>query len=125
MGQLYILGQPCTFLALWLTAGYPQVRVGCGAALDNAWWALQSAVTQVRKAPSWPRSWANFSLLQLYYHRNAWANFHLLGQPSTFLAAQTLYQQNQLVDGVSPEIEAGVALDATVILISNTTLYIS
>ena len=27
MGQLYILGQPCTFIALWLTVGYPQVRV--------------------------------------------------------------------------------------------------
>jgi hypothetical protein len=32
------------------------------------------------------RSWANFSLLQLYYHRNAWANLHLLGQSNTFLA---------------------------------------
>ena len=39
---------------------------------------------QVRKTPSWPRSWANFSLLQLYSHRNAWANLHLLGQPGTF-----------------------------------------
>ena len=29
---------------------------------------------KVRKKPSWPRSWANFSLLQLYSHRNAWAN---------------------------------------------------
>ena len=34
---------------------------------------------QVRKSPSWPRSWANFSLLQLCSHRNAWANLHLLG----------------------------------------------
>ena len=41
---------------------------------------------EVRKMPSWPRSWANFSLLQLYSHRNAWANLHLLGQPNTFLA---------------------------------------
>jgi hypothetical protein len=39
---------------------------------------------QVRKTPSWPRSWANFSFL--YYHRNAWADSHRLGQPSTFLA---------------------------------------
>ena len=44
-------------------------------------------VAQVRKTPSWPRSWANFSLLPLYSHRNAWANLHLLGQPNTFLAA--------------------------------------
>ena len=37
------------------------------------------------------RSWANFSLLQLYYHRNAWANLHLLGQPNTFLATVTAH----------------------------------
>ena len=41
---------------------------------------------KVRKTPSWPRSWANFSLLSLYSHRNAWTNLHLLGQPDTFLA---------------------------------------
>jgi MFS family permease len=29
---------------------------------------------QVRKTPSWPRSWVNFSRLLLYSHRNAWAN---------------------------------------------------
>jgi hypothetical protein len=40
----------------------------------------------VRKTPSWPRSWANFSLLWLYSFWNAWANLHLLGQPNTFLA---------------------------------------
>jgi hypothetical protein len=34
---------------------------------------------QVRKTPSWPRSWANFSRLSLYSHRNAWANLDLLG----------------------------------------------
>jgi hypothetical protein len=42
---------------------------------------------EVRKTPSWPRSWANFSLLQLYLHRNAWANLHIVGQPNTFIAA--------------------------------------
>ena len=41
---------------------------------------------QVRKTPSWPRSWANFSLLPLYFHRNAWANLHPLGRPNTFIA---------------------------------------
>jgi hypothetical protein len=41
---------------------------------------------KVRNTPSWPRSWANFSLLWLHSHRNAWANWHLLGQPNTFLA---------------------------------------
>ena len=40
----------------------------------------------MRKTPSWPRSWAIFSLLELYSHRNAWANLHLLGQPNSFLA---------------------------------------
>ena len=30
---------------------------------------------RVRKTPSWPRSWANFSLSQLCSHRNAWASF--------------------------------------------------
>ena len=42
---------------------------------------------QVRKTPSWPRSWASFALLLLCFHGNAWANSHLLGQPSTLLAA--------------------------------------
>ena len=42
---------------------------------------------QVRKIPSRPRSWANFSLLPLYSQRNTWANVHLLGQPNTLLAA--------------------------------------
>jgi hypothetical protein len=43
--------------------------------------------SKVRKTPSRPRSWANFSLLSLFSHRNAcWANLHLLGQPNTLLA---------------------------------------
>jgi hypothetical protein len=41
---------------------------------------------RVRKPPSRPRCWPNFSLLQLCSHRNAWANLHLLGPPNTFLA---------------------------------------
>jgi uroporphyrinogen-III synthase len=43
-------------------------------------------VAKVRKIPSQPRSWANFSLLQLYSHMNTWATLHLLGQPNAFLA---------------------------------------
>ena len=53
------------------------------------WGALpsgSSSPSQVRKLPSWPRSWANCSLLQLYSQRNAWANLHILDQPNTFLA---------------------------------------
>ena len=48
---------------------------------------LRNKYFQVRKTPSWPRSLANFSLLQLYSHGNAWAGLHLLGQPNTFLAS--------------------------------------
>ena len=44
---------------------------------------------QVRKTPSWPRSWADSSNLQLCSHRNAWANLHPLGQPDTCLARST------------------------------------
>jgi hypothetical protein len=60
-----------------------------------------NGMCKVRKAPSWPRSWANFSLLQLYSHRGAWANLHLLGQPDTFLAADP---------GPSPARRAGEVL---------------
>jgi hypothetical protein len=45
--------------------------------------AQQPAVGEVRKTPSWPRSWANFSLFQLCSHRNSCANLDLLGQPNT------------------------------------------
>ena len=44
--------------------------------------------SEVRKTPSWPRSWGNFSLLSLYSYRNAWANLHLLGQSDTSLARE-------------------------------------
>jgi hypothetical protein len=47
----------------------------------------EGTTPKVRTTPSWPRSWANFSLLWLYSHRNAWANLHLLVQPNTLLAA--------------------------------------
>jgi hypothetical protein len=39
---------------------------------------------KVRQAPSWPTSWANFSLLQLYSHRNAWTNSHLVASLTLF-----------------------------------------
>ena len=48
---------------------------------------VSTFMPEVRKTPCRPRSWANFSLLQLYSHRNVWANLRLLGQPNTFLAA--------------------------------------
>jgi hypothetical protein len=37
------------------------------------------ANAKVRKMPSWPRSWANFSLFWLHSHMNAWANLDLFG----------------------------------------------
>jgi len=43
-------------------------------------------VVKVRKTPSWPRSWANVVLLELYSHWYPQTNLHLLGQPNTFLA---------------------------------------
>jgi hypothetical protein len=46
----------------------------------------------VSKTPSWPRSWANSSLLYQYSRRNAWANLHLLGQPDTFLAPRAVHR---------------------------------
>ena len=42
---------------------------------------------KVSNRSSWPRNWANCSLLQLYSHRNARAILHCLGQPNTFLAS--------------------------------------
>jgi GNAT superfamily N-acetyltransferase len=48
--------------------------------------SMEAMATQVRKAPSWLRSSANFSLSQLCSHRNGWANLHILGRSNTFLA---------------------------------------
>jgi hypothetical protein len=48
--------------------------------------AVPDSGTEVRKTPRWPRSWANFSLFQLYFRRNTWANLYILGQPNTFPA---------------------------------------
>ena len=58
----------------------------------------RESAAQVRKIPSWPRSWANFSLLSLHSHWNARANPHILGQPNTLLAA---------VGGAAPADRAG------------------
>ena len=44
--------------------------------------------TQVRKTPSLPRSWANFSVIERYPRRNARANGRLLGRPNTLLAPE-------------------------------------
>jgi hypothetical protein len=73
-------------LAMWVIEGatndddFPGVSAADGLKQSAFYQA------QVRRTPRWPRSWANFSVLWLYSHRNAWANLHLLGQPNTFLA---------------------------------------
>jgi hypothetical protein len=72
----------------WVTH-YDQLTlvVPTADSLDKSYMRLLSDWrAQVRKTPSWPRSWANFSLLQLCFHSNAWANLHVLGQPDTLLA---------------------------------------
>ena len=80
------------FLALGLYWSRPQIAGDPPdddtpqAELDHFFASMETAV-QVRKTPSWPRSWANFSLLYLHSPRNAWTNSHLLGQPNTALAA--------------------------------------
>jgi hypothetical protein len=60
--------------------------VGGSVASDDAAAYDDGAAYKARKTPSWPRSWATFSLLQLYSRRNSWANLHLLGQTNTILA---------------------------------------
>ena len=59
---------------------------------------------RVRKPPSWPRSWANFSLLSLYSHRNAWVNLHLLGQPDTFRAQSQTDGTESSWNGAKPSL---------------------
>ena len=50
---------------------------------------------QVRKTLSWPRSWADFSLMQLYSHRNAWAvNLHILASLTPFSLQGTKSKTN-------------------------------
>ena len=67
------------FLALGLYWSRPQIAGDPPdddtpqAELDHFFASMETAV-QVRKTPSWPRSWANFSLLYLHSPRNAWTN---------------------------------------------------
>jgi hypothetical protein len=63
-----------------------QVTQSLGAAplLPARSGAEAAAPAQVRKTPSWPRNWANFSLLQLYSHRHGWPNLHLSANLTPF-----------------------------------------
>ena len=63
----------------------PCLSAACVAGVRGAVPQLTVARRLARKTPCWPRSWANFSLLWLYSHWNAWANVHLLGQSNNFL----------------------------------------
>ena len=66
-------------------AGWHAKVLALAAAINST---LGASVLQVSKTPSWPRSWANSRLLWLYSRRNAWLNWHLLGQPNALLAAE-------------------------------------
>jgi hypothetical protein len=46
----------------------------CGSVVQTNILRAKWFTPKVRNTPSRPRSWANFSLLYLYFHRNAWAN---------------------------------------------------
>jgi hypothetical protein len=76
----------CALSGAGIHASYTGQAVTCEAERD-----LNGQLSEVRKTPSWPRIWANSSLLQLYSHRHVWANLHLLGQPNTFLAPGLLH----------------------------------
>jgi hypothetical protein len=60
------------------------------AVTDEEPWS--EADRQVRKTPSWPRSWANFSPLWLYSHRNIWADLQSNG-PISHLSRSQGYQE--------------------------------
>jgi hypothetical protein len=81
-------------------------------AADASTWRMVCNA-QVRKTPSWPRSWANFSLLWLYSYRNAWTNLHFLGQPNTFLVIRGGRAALRSRPGGSGK--ARIAMDAQVI----------
>ena len=95
--DLHLLGQPNTFLALdgyytnMRVPFYKSIRMTAQLPKNHTpfhvYTIVRGQVSPEALTPSWPRSWANFSLLPLYPHRKAWANWHLLGQPDTFLAA--------------------------------------
>ena len=76
----------CALSGAGVHANYTGQAVHCEPERD-----LNGQLSEVRKTPSGPRSWANSSLLQLYSHRQAWDNLRLLGQPNTFLAAGLLH----------------------------------
>jgi hypothetical protein len=76
-----VVTPPCSFV--WRIMG-EVYRVGC--TIMEAACTARGARHRVRKTPSWPISWANFSFSWLYSHRNAWANLHILSQPNTLLA---------------------------------------
>jgi hypothetical protein len=62
----------------------------------------QSYFAQVRKTPSWPRSWANFSPFTAAFPQECMGqlpNLHLLGQPNTFLATAQRHDVRRRLPG--------------------------
>jgi hypothetical protein len=68
--------------------GYTEALTRCPVACGTCAALGLDPAAQVRKTPSLPRSWANFSLFSLHSHRNAGPNLHRLGLSDTFVAAE-------------------------------------
>jgi hypothetical protein len=83
LANLHILDQSDSFLA---QVGVIGIGIGIKKFVFINLTIVCKINTKVRKIPSRRRSRTNFSLLQLYAHKNAWANFHILSQPNTLLA---------------------------------------
>ena len=66
------------------------VEQGAGARTAVLFGRTADIWQQVRKPPSWPRSWADLSLLSLHTRRNVWANLHLLGRPDALARSEAL-----------------------------------
>ena len=70
-----------------------RLETGSGTPREREAGAPLATARRVRNTPSWPRSWASSCLLSLCSHRNAWANWHLLGQPNAVLALGALFRR--------------------------------
>jgi hypothetical protein len=91
--NLRILGRPDASLAqVWWMIFLLYVGIGGWTVMVYNYMVgyLQFSIEEVRKTPSWPRSWADLSLLSLHTRRNVWANLHLLGRPDALARSEAL-----------------------------------
>jgi hypothetical protein len=83
--NLDLLGQPNTLHATATSSAASRPRCRRRWRSWRRW--LASSSRKVRKKSSWPRSWANFSLLSLHsYGTDCMDQPASFGQPNTFLA---------------------------------------